>query len=114
VRRAAVLAALALAGCDAQVAGGRADGPAVFAEACARCHGPGGVPPASMVAQLGVKDLTSAHVRAQMSDEDVRRQIRQGSANRRMPGFEGALSDAQIEAVVAYVRALPSTVGRSP
>jgi mono/diheme cytochrome c family protein len=94
------------AGCDDKVAGGRSDGPAIFAEACARCHGPGGVPDASMVAQLGVKDLTSEHVQRELGDDQIRQRILRGSDNRRMPAFQGALSDAQVDAVVAYVRSL--------
>jgi mono/diheme cytochrome c family protein len=101
-----ILLLVLLGACSGEVAGGRADGPAVFAEVCARCHGPGGKPDASMVAQLGVKDLTSDHVQRELSDADLERQIRRGSANRRMPAFEGALGDAQIAALVRYVRTL--------
>jgi mono/diheme cytochrome c family protein len=100
------LAALGLVGCNHDVAGGRADGPAVFAEVCARCHGPGGQPEAAMVARLGVKDLTSEHVQRQLSDDAIRKQILHGSANKQMPSFDGALTSAQIDAVIAYVRTL--------
>jgi mono/diheme cytochrome c family protein len=101
-----LIAALAAAGCDNRVAGGRVDGPEVFAAACARCHGPNGTPDRAMVAQLGVKDLNAPHVQREMSDADIVHQIRSGSENRRMPSFEGALSDAQIDAVVRHVRNL--------
>ena len=37
---------------EATVAGGRADGEAIFAEVCARCHGPDGVPDRSNVPRL--------------------------------------------------------------
>ena len=55
-----LFALIVLGGCSNEVAGGKADGAAVFAEACARCHGGGGKPSESMVAQLKVRDLTSA------------------------------------------------------
>jgi mono/diheme cytochrome c family protein len=96
----------ALIACNREVAGGKADGPAVFREACSRCHGESGAPSAALRAQLGVKDLTGAEVQARLSDEDIREQIRSGSENKRMPGFGSTLSDAQLDALVAHVRAL--------
>lgn len=96
------------AGCRDTIAGGRADGAAIFAEVCARCHGPSGVPPPSEVARLGVKPLTSDRVRRELSDDDIRRQILNGSDNKQMPSFAGALSDAQLEAIIAHVRTLRS------
>lgn len=107
LRALGLAAALALlVGCDRQVAGGRADGAEVFAEVCARCHGPEGVPDPGNVARIGVKPLTSPRVQEEMSDGDLRRQILEGSKNRQMPSFAGALTDAQIDAVVEHVRAL--------
>ena len=108
--RSVVLAALlcCLAGCRDLIAGGRADGAAIFSEVCARCHGPQGEPDAANVARLGVKPLTSENVQHQLSDEDIRRQILRGSENKQMPSFAGALSDAQVEAVIAHVRTLGS------
>src|SRR5687768_10219645 len=104
MRRLVVL--LALAGCDTQVAGGKADGAAVFAEACARCHGPGGKPTDQMKAQLNVRDLTAAEFRARATRELVIGQVRKGSDNGVMPSFAGALTDAQIDAVADYVLTL--------
>ena len=93
-------------GCSAEIAGGRADGAAIFAEVCARCHGPAGVPPPSEVARLGVKPLTSDRVQRDLTDADIRRQILNGSDNKQMPSFAGALSEAQVDAIVAHVRSL--------
>ena len=96
----------ALSGCDRRVAGGAVDGPKIFSEVCARCHGIGGVPERGMVARLGVKPLTSEHVQRELSDSDIRQQILRGSKNQQMPAFEGALTEPQIEAVIAHVRRL--------
>jgi mono/diheme cytochrome c family protein len=104
-----VLLALVLAlatGCRREIAGGRADGQAIYDEVCARCHGPDGIPDPGNVARLGVRALTSERVRGQLRDEDIRRQILQGSPNRQMPSFAGALSDVQVDAIVRHVRAL--------
>lgn len=102
-----ILAAFSgLAACNREVAGGKADGPAVFREACARCHGESGAPSASLQAQLGVKDLTSPELQQRLTDDDIRKQIRVGSENKRMPGFGTALTDAQVDALVAHVRSI--------
>lgn len=102
------LAVLTQGACNSQVAGGEADGAKVFAGACARCHGPNGRPDPGMVAKLGVKDLTKPELQARLSDKDIRQQILQGSKNKQMPSFDGALTEPQIEAVIAHVRGLSS------
>lgn len=105
----AVVVAAAVQGgsaCNRDPAGGATDGASVYALACASCHGPGGRPPAAMVAQLGVRDLTAPELRARIAASGpglVEQQVRHGSQNKLMPPFEGALSDAQIRAVAAYV-----------
>ena len=94
------------AGCNRDPAGGTTDGAAVFGMLCASCHGPDGRPPAAMVARLGVRDLTAAEFRARLAASGpgaVEKQVRHGSQNKLMPAFEGAISDAQIRAVAAYV-----------
>lgn len=104
-----VLSACAAAaiGCkESTVAGGEADGPQIYSELCARCHGPEGVPNASMVARTGVKPLTSERVQEELSVAEIRDQIENGSDNKQMPAFEGALNDEQIDAVVEHVRSL--------
>lgn len=101
-----LLALLSLVGCDRTVAGGSTDGAAVFRAACASCHGENGKPPQAMAAQLGVRDLTGDEFRARRTRELVLNQVTRGSANGRMPSFKGALTDAQIEAVTAFVMAM--------
>ena len=97
---------LAVGACGRKVAGGRADGAEIFKEVCARCHGPGGQPAPSMIARLGVKDLTSDEVQNRLTDKEIRNQIVNGSKNKQMPSFAGALSDEQLEAIIAHVRTL--------
>jgi mono/diheme cytochrome c family protein len=93
---------LLVVGCG-KVAGGSVDGKAIFASACATCHGANGTPPASMVAQLGVRDLRSAEFRARATVELVEHQVLAGSKNKLMPSFAGALEPAQIKAVAEFV-----------
>lgn len=104
---AAAVVALAAGGCKRTIAGGSTDGAKVFAAACAQCHGPTGKPPAQLAAQLGVRDLTSGEFQARRTRELVEHQVRKGSANGRMPAFTGAISEAQIHAVVEHVMAIP-------
>ncbi len=95
---------LLVAACNnTEVAGGATDGPKVFASVCATCHGPGGKPTEAMIQRMNVRDLTSAEFRARVTPALVENQVRTGSKNKLMPSFAGALSDAQIKSVAAYV-----------
>jgi mono/diheme cytochrome c family protein len=84
-------------------AGDAQTGAEVFTKVCTPCHGPTGKPDATMVAKLGVHDLTSPEFRAKVTEDKVEYQIRNGSQNKLMPSFVGAISDAQIQAVAGYV-----------
>jgi mono/diheme cytochrome c family protein len=95
--------ALGSGACNTEPAGGSQDGATVFQSLCATCHGPDGKPPAAMIARLGVRDLTAAEFRARATPAVVEQQVRHGSQNKLMPAFEGAISEAQIRAVAAYV-----------
>jgi mono/diheme cytochrome c family protein len=99
---AAVIVALGAAGCG-RGADGPADGRQVFQSLCATCHGADGRPPASMVAQLGVRDLTASEFRSRVTPGLVEQQVRHGSKSKLMPAFQGAFSDAQIAAVAEFV-----------
>ena len=92
-----------LAGCERSAAAPPGDGRAGFASVCASCHGPDGRPPEALVARLGVRDLTAPEFRARVTPALVEQQIRSGSKNKLMPSFTGALDDAQITAIAAFV-----------
>jgi len=93
----------AVAGGCSGPAGGTTDGKVVFQTMCATCHGPDGRPPEAMVARIGVRNLADPEFRARATPELVEHQVRAGSKTKLMPAFEGALSDAQITAVAAWV-----------
>ena len=69
-----------------------ADGAAGYAFYCATCHGATGKPDATMVARLGVRDLTAPDMRSRITPALVEQQIRTGSKNKLMPPFEGAMA----------------------
>jgi len=75
-----------------------ADGAAIFSERCASCHGRdggGGFGP----------NLSDGQVVDRFPEvEDQIEVVREGRGG--MPSFDGRLSDAEIEAVVAYTRTL--------
>ncbi len=97
------LLVLSLAACKADATDGSVEGPKIFATMCASCHGPKGKPTEAMAARLSVRDLTSAELRAKVTPALVENQVRKGSTNKLMPALEGALTDAQIKAVAAWV-----------
>lgn len=92
--------------CSREIAGGRADGGEIYAQVCARCHGAEGTPDEAMARSFGVRDLADPAFQEGISNEELRARIAKGSENRRMPAFEGALTDAQIDAVTRHVRSL--------
>jgi len=112
----------ALAGVSAQ--SGRLDGPPVAAPAlvagaageevyraaCLTCHGPNGTgSPRTLVGfDTPLPDFTDCGFASAEADADWHAVIHEGGPirglARRMPAFGDALSDAQIEAVIGYVR----------
>jgi mono/diheme cytochrome c family protein len=94
---------VAVAACHGNPAGGSVDGAQIFQATCAICHGPAGKPSQMMIDTRGVRDLTSTEFRKRVTPALVEAQVRHGSKNMLMPPFEGALSDAQIQAVAGYV-----------
>ena len=76
---------------------------AVYASACARCHGASGRGDTPEGRALGARDLTGGAARG-LSEAAIEHQIAVGGAN--MPGFRGALSDGEIRALARYVETL--------
>jgi mono/diheme cytochrome c family protein len=99
----ALVLALALAACHGNVAGDVKGGAQVFQLVCAQCHGATGKPDVATVARIGVKDLTSPELRARITPALVEKQVREGSQNKLMPAFVGALNDVQIRDVASFV-----------
>jgi mono/diheme cytochrome c family protein len=57
-----------------------------------------------MAMQLRVPDLRAAELHARMSDADLRVQIERGTPHKGMPGFAGALTGEQLDALVEHLR----------
>ena len=75
---------------------------------CAKCHGPDGKGDTKMGKKLNIKDLTDATVQASFKDDEATKVIKDGKKdkddNTLMKAADG-LSDDEIKALVAYVRA---------
>jgi mono/diheme cytochrome c family protein len=84
-----------------------ADAAATWAQNCASCHGKDGSGSTMMGKKLGVKDYRDAKVQAAFSDAEAERAIKEGvitSGKETMKPFGSKLSDADIKALVKYVR----------
>jgi len=82
------------------------DGAGVFANNCVACHGPDGKAKNPAARKLGVKDLTVST----LTDAQIEKQVNEGARNKSgvqvMPAFKDTLSPAEIQAVIAAVKAL--------
>jgi mono/diheme cytochrome c family protein len=84
-----------------------ADAAATWAQNCASCHGKDGSGSTMMGKKLGVKDYRDAKVQAAFSDAEAERAVKEGvktNGKETMKPFGSKLSDADIKALVKYVR----------
>ena len=113
-RASRVIRTLTLAACTTGAACSRSvpaaepiavDAPALFAQACAKCHGADGRGGLAMVAN-GPRpiDLTSSEWQRARTDQELATAIRTGRGA--MPPFADVLTAQQIDALASYVRTL--------
>ena len=99
---------ITIAACAAMiVSASPADVKENWEKSCAKCHGPDGKGDTKMGKKLEIKDFTDAKVQASLKDEDMLKAIKEGVKDgdkTRMKAAEG-LSDEEMKALVAYVRA---------
>jgi cytochrome c6 len=84
-----------------------ADASATWNANCALCHGKDGSGATMMGTKLNTKDYRDAKVQAAFSDAEAERAIKEGvktNGKETMKPFGGKLSDADIKALVAYIR----------
>ena len=78
-----------------------ADAGALWAQHCASCHGKDGSGSTTMGKKLALKDYTKEQG---FSDAEAANVIKNGKG--KMKGYKDKLSDADVKALVAYVRSL--------
>ena len=86
-----------------------ADAKANWDANCVQCHGKEGKADTKMGKTLNAKDLTDPKVQAEFSDAKAAESIKNGvkeNGKTTMKAFGDKLSDADIKALVAYVRTL--------
>ena len=87
--------------------GAAADAGVTWAQNCASCHGKDGSGNTTMGKKLNVKSYHDAKVQAAFSDAEAERAIKEGvktNGKETMKPFGSKLSDADIKALVAYIR----------
>ena len=103
-RKIFVLTVIAIASAGVGVA---ADISITWAQNCASCHGKDGSGNTMMGKKLGVKDYHDAKVQEAFSDAEAERAVKEGvktNGKETMKPFGSKLSEADIKALVAYIR----------
>lgn len=86
-----------------------ADVKALWDANCAQCHGKSGSADTKMGKALSAKDLTDPKVQAAFTDAKATQSIKEGvkqNGKTTMKAFGGKLTDAEVKALVSYVRTL--------
>jgi len=82
-----------------------ADGAAIYKSKCALCHGPDGGGQTPSGKSMKVRDLRSAEVQKQ-TDVELTKVISGGKG--KMPAYGKQLSDADVNALIVFIRTLKS------
>ena len=80
------------------------DGAALWGQHCASCHGKDGSGSTMMGKKLELKDYREASVQSSFTDAEAAKVIKDGKG--KMKAYGAKLSEADIKALVAYVRSL--------
>ena len=100
-----IIIASAILGCFAFSASA-GDAKANWDRHCKKCHAEDGSGSTKMGQKLELKDYTKAESLAELSDEDLFKMTRDGVEGTKMAGYGEKLSDEEITALVAYMRAM--------
>ncbi len=73
---------------------------------CASCHGKDGKAQTPVGRKLKAKDLTTPGLFSKYTDAQLVKKIQEGNPAKKFPAFKNKMSEAEIEAVVAYLRTL--------
>lgn len=79
---------------------------AAWDKQCKKCHAEDGSGQTALGKKLKLKDYTQAEALAEFSDEDLFNMTKDGVPDTKMNGYAKKLSDEEITALVAYMRAM--------
>ena len=85
-----------------------ADAKELWDKNCKKCHGEDGKGKTKMGEKFGVKDYTDAKVQGELKDDAMTKAIKEGvkkGEETKMKPFGDTLSDDDVKALVAYIRA---------
>jgi mono/diheme cytochrome c family protein len=80
------------------------DPAAIYAQMCARCHGPDGRGDPEIKKTLPVRDFSDPIFQARATSDDIARTIMAGK--NQMPAFGGLMSQPKIQSLSGFVRRL--------
>lgn len=73
---------------------------------CKKCHAEDGSASTKLGQKMEIRDYTKAESLAEYSDEDLFNMTKDGVEGTKMKGYADKLSDEEIHALVAYMRAM--------
>lgn len=79
---------------------------------CSSCHGAAGKADTKKGTEMKIRDMSTAEYQAKITDEDIRKSMleginrTEGGVKQEMESYQDTLKPEQIDALVAYVRAL--------
>lgn len=79
------------------------EGAALYKSKCAMCHGPDGKGQTPVGKSMKARDLGSDEVQKQTDAELVKITL---EGKGKMPPYKGKLTEAEVEAIVAFIRTL--------
>ena len=101
------VALLAVGGAASRAAAQAPDAPALYAANCRKCHGVIGTPPKTMKTKFPkIATFDAAFIAERSQDSIVKVLVKGVGKGDDMKSFKGKMTDAEIEAVAAYVREL--------
>ncbi|HXG94524.1 MAG TPA: cytochrome c [Blastocatellia bacterium] len=86
---------------------GEIDAKKIFEKNCSGCHGKDGRAKTFHGKIVGARNLTDETWQSKATDEEIKNAIKKGPGA--MPSFEKKFSEAEIDALVAYVRHFKGT-----